>query len=129
MRGYLLENCARLYGLNILKRNISNVIPNYTRFICITKNFRLSEDAKTISVTLEIPNIKGSLYRLLTKFFVNDMDLEKIESRPIADGSFDVRFFLDFAGNVGDDKVKSLLVELTDELYDFKFLGNFSEEP
>ena len=123
------ENCARLYGLNILKRNISNVIPNYTRFICITKNFRLSEDAKTISVTLEIPNIKGSLYRLLTKFFVNDMDLEKIESRPIADGSFDVRFFLDFAGNVGDDKVKSLLVELTDELYDFKFLGNFSEEP
>ena len=122
-------DCAKLYGLHVLQDGVQNNENNYTRFICITKNFRLSEDAKTISVTLEIPNIKGSLYRLLTKFFVNDMDLEKIESRPIADGSFDVRFFLDFAGNVGDDKVKSLLVELTDELYDFKFLGNFSEDP
>lgn len=122
------ENCAELYGLKILKKNISNVIPNYTRFICITKDFTLSEDAETVSVTLELPNTKGSLYRLLTKFFVNDMDLKKIENRPIADGSFDVRFFLDFAGNVNDPKVRSLLVELADELCDFKFLGNFSEE-
>lgn len=121
------ENCAELYGLKILKSNISNVLPNYTRFICITKDFALSGDAKTISVSLEIPNKKGSLYRLLTKFFVNDMDLEKIESRPIADGSFDVRFFLDFAGNVNDPKVKSLLVELADELDDFRFLGNYRE--
>lgn len=122
------ESCAKLYGLKIISRNISNVIPNYTRFICITKNFCLSEDAKTVSVTLELPNSKGSLYRLLTKFFVNDMDLEKIESRPIADGSFDVRFFLDFAGNVNDPHVRSLLVELADELQEFRFLGNFGEQ-
>lgn len=122
------ENCAELYGLDILEKNISNVIPNYTRFICVTKDFRLADDAKTVSVTLELPNTKGSLYRLLTKFFVNDMDLEKIESRPIADGSFDVRFFLDFTGNVNEPKVKSLLVELEDELEEFKFLGNHSEK-
>lgn len=122
------ESCAELYGLKIIKKNISNVIPNYTKFMCITKDFMLSEDAKTVSVTLEIPNEKGSLSRLLTKFFVNGMDLEKIESRPIADGSFDVRFFLDFTGNVNDPKVRSLLVELNDELDNFKFLGNFNEQ-
>lgn len=121
------ESCAELYGLKILKRNISNVIPNFTKFICITKKFTLSDDAETISVSLEIPNKKGSLYRLLTKFFVNDLDLEKIESRPIADGSFDVRFFLDFAGNVNDPNVRSLLIELSDELDDFKFFGNYRE--
>lgn len=121
------ESCAELYGLKILKKNISNAIPNFTKFICITKDFLLSADAKTISVTLEIPNVKGSLYRLLTKFFVNDMDLEKIESRPIADGSFsNVRFFLDFAGNVNDPKVRSLLIELADELDNFRFLGNYA---
>ncbi len=123
------ESCAMLYGLDILKRNISNVIPNYTKFICITKDFVLEDDADTISVTLEIPNVKGSLYRILTKFFVNDMDLKKIESRPIADGSFDVTFFLDFAGNVNDPRVSSLLVELDDELEGFKFLGNFKSTP
>ncbi len=123
------ENCAELYGLEIVEKNISNVIPNFTRFICVTKDFRLSDDAKTVSLILELPNTNGSLYRLLTKFFVNDMSLEKIESRPVADGSFDVRFFLDFAGNINDTKVKSLLVELQDELGDdFKFIGNYSEK-
>ncbi len=121
------ESCAKMYGLKILKKNISNVVPNYTMFICISKEFTLSEDAKTISVSLELPNVMGSLYRLLTKFFINNMDLEKIESRPVADGSFDVRFFLDFAGNVNDPKVRSLLIELEDELDDFRFLGNYCE--
>ncbi|MGN1481687.1 bifunctional chorismate mutase/prephenate dehydratase [Porcipelethomonas sp.] len=123
------ENCAKLYNMEILRTNISDVIPNFTRFICISKQFMISKDAKTIAVTLEIPNTKGSLFRLLTKFFVNNMNLEKIESRPIADGSFDVMFYLDFSGNINDPKVKSLLIELSDELEYFKFLGNYSEEP
>lgn len=122
------ENCAELYDMEIIKTGISNVIPNFTRFICISKDFLVSDDAETIAVTLEIPNTKGSLYRLLTKFFVNDMNLEKIESRPVADGSFDVMFYLDFTGNINNPKVKSLLTELSDELEYFKFLGNYSED-
>lgn len=123
------ENCAKLYDLEILRSNISDVIPNYTRFICIANKFMLSDDAKTIAVTLELPNNAGSLYRLLTKFFVNNLNLEKIENRPIADGSFDVIFYLDFSGNINDPKARSLLLELSDELDYFKFLGNYSEEP
>ncbi len=121
------ENCAELYNMEILEKGISNVIPNFTRFIVITKDFQVSEDADTISVNLRIPNSAGSLYRLLTKFFIHDMNLSKIESRPVADGSFDVLFYLDFTGNVSDQKVQSLLAELSSELEYFKFLGNFSE--
>ena len=98
--------------MEIIESNISNVIPNFTRFICISKDFLISDDANTIAVTLELPNSKGSLYRLLTKFFVNNMNLEKIENRPIADGSFDVIFYLDFTGNINNPQVKSLLTEL-----------------
>lgn len=123
------ENCAKLYDLEILKRNISNVVPNFTRFICISKDFIVTDDANTIAVNLELSNDKGSLYRLLTKFFINDMNLEKIESRPIADGSFDVMFYLDFTGNIKNAKVKALLNELSDELEYFRFLGNYSETP
>ncbi|MGN0614590.1 MAG: bifunctional chorismate mutase/prephenate dehydratase [Porcipelethomonas sp.] len=121
------ENCAELYGMEILRKGISNVIPNFTRFICITRDFLISDDADTVAVNLRIPNCTGSLYRLLTKFFINSMNLSKIESRPVADGSFDVLFYLDFAGNVSDPKVQSLLAELSGELEYFKFLGNFSE--
>ena len=123
------ESCAKLYDMEIIESNISNVIPNFTRFICISKDFLISDDANTIAVTLELPNSKGSLYRLLTKFFVNNMNLEKIENRPIADGSFDVIFYLDFTGNIKNPQVKSLLTELSDELEYFKFLGNYSETP
>jgi chorismate mutase/prephenate dehydratase len=121
------ESCAELYGMDILKRKISNVLPNYTRFICITKDFCLSEDADTVAVNLVLPNVKGSLYRMLTKFYMNDLNLKKIESRPVADGSFDVMFYLDFEGNISSPKTKSLINELSDELEYFKFLGNYSE--
>lgn len=121
------EGCAELYGMDILEKGISNVLPNYTRFICISKDFLISEDADTISVNLKLPNHAGSLYRLLTKFFVSNMNLTKIESRPLADGSFDVMFYLDFSGNILDAKVHSLIAGLSEELEYFKFLGNFSE--
>lgn len=121
------ESCAELYDMEILEKGISNVLPNYTRFICISKNFLTSSDADTISVILKLTNCAGSLYRLLTKFFVNNMNLKKIESRPLADGSFNIMFYLDFSGKVSDPKVSSLIASLSQELEYFKFLGNFSE--
>ncbi len=121
------ESCAELYGMEIIQKGISNVIPNYTKFICISKNLLVSEDADVVSVNLKLPNHTGSLYRLLTKFFVNNMNLTKIESRPLADGSFNVMFYLNFTGNISDPKVRGLIAELSEELEYFKFLGNFSE--
>ena len=122
------ESCADLYGLHILQTNISNVIPNYTQFICISRDFLVSDDADTISVNLKLPHSAGSLYRLLSTFFISSMNLTKIESRPLLDGSFDVMFYLDFTGKISDLKVRSLLSELACELEYFKFLGNYSEE-
>ncbi|MEG0614376.1 MAG: prephenate dehydratase domain-containing protein [Oscillospiraceae bacterium] len=119
------EKCAELYGLKILQKNIANVTPNSTRFICISKDFFFSEKADTVSISLAVPNVKGSLYRLLTKFSVNDLDLEHIESKPILDGSFDAIFYLDFKGNISEKKVGGILNELQNELTYFKFLGNY----
>lgn len=120
-------DCAKQYSLNILKQDIADVSPNYTKFICITKDFNIAKNPKTISVALSIPNKKSSLGRLLTKFSVNDLDLEHIESKPLADGSFDVIFYIDFKANIYDENVSSLLNELKDELTYFKFLGNYED--
>ena len=121
------ESAAELYGLEILQKNISNVVPNYTQFICISRQFLVSDDADTISVNLKLPHSAGSLYRLLSKFFISSMNLTKIESRPLLDGSFDVMFYLDFTGSISDIKVRTLLSELACELEYFKFMGNYSE--
>lgn len=119
--------CAKLYGLEIIAEDISDSSPNFTRFICISKNFIKTENADIISVMLTIPNEKGSLYRLLAKFFANGLNLKRLESRPLADGSFNVSFYLDFEGSLSDFRTSSILKALETELDDFRFLGNFSE--
>ncbi len=121
------EPCAKLYGLEILRDHISDYVPNYTRFICISKELLLPEDANCISVMLKLPHEEGTLYRLLSKFVICGMNLQKLESRPIRNGSFEVMFYLDFSGNIHDRNVCALLSDLAENLEYFKFLGNYSE--
>lgn len=121
------EHCAELYGLDPIIKNISDILPNYTKFICISNKFKKPKNANIVSVIVTVPHIKGSLYRLLTKFFVCGLNLLKIESRPLLDGSFSVAFYIDFEGDIDEVKVSSLLTALRNELDYFKFLGNYSQ--
>lgn len=119
------EDCAKSLGLKILAIGISNFIPNYTQFICISKEFKVLPDADTISVMLNISNTPGSLYRLLSKFLTGGMNLDRIESRPIKNGSFDVMFYLNFKGNIHDKNVQTLIKGLENDLEYFKLLGAY----
>lgn len=121
------KECAELYGLEILSDRIANAYPNLTRFICICKSFESPEDASSIAVSLRLPNTQGSLYKLLTKFMVSGLNLERIESKTIAGENFEVMFYLDFSGNINDEIVIALIRELKEELSYFKFLGNYKE--
>ncbi|HAP79902.1 MAG TPA: chorismate mutase [Ruminococcus sp.] len=123
------EECALHLGLKILAKGISNFIPNYTKFICISKDFKVLPDADTISVILNISNTTGSLYRLLAKFLAGGMNLDRIESRPIKNGSFDAMFYLNFKGNIHEKNVQNLIKGLENELEYFKLLGAYKDYP
>lgn len=121
---------AKLYGLKILKTNISNTENNFTRFICISKQLEIEENADTISVAISTRNEPASLYRLLTKFAVSGLNLTKIENKPLPatvkkEHEFDVLFYLDFTGSVKDSSVAKLISSLESEMKYFKFLGNY----
>ncbi|MFR6495505.1 MAG: prephenate dehydratase domain-containing protein [Ruminococcus sp.] len=117
------EKCKHNH-LEILASRISNVVPNFTQFICITKDMEVAEDASVISVMLSIPNEPGSLSRILNKFFLYGLDMVKIESRPIRDGSFDVIFHIYFKGNHERPQHCRFLNDLCKSCRDFKLLGN-----
>ena len=121
------ENCAKLFGMEILRDHISDYVPNFTRFICISKMLEVSPDADRISVMLRLPHEEGSLHRMLSKFVIAGMNLLKLESRPIRNGSFEVLFYLDFSGSIHDTSVCALLSDLAENLEYFKFLGNYGE--
>lgn len=117
------KDCAQRLGLHIAAENIADCAVNRTQFICISRDLQVLPDADVVSVMLKIPHTQGSLYRLLTKFYVNGMNLLKLESRPVRDGSFEVMFYLDFSGKITDKSVKALLSDLGENLEYFRFLG------
>ncbi|MCR4795883.1 MAG: chorismate mutase [Ruminococcus sp.] len=121
-------DCAEKLGLEIIEKNIADCTINRTQFIVIAKDMQVAEDSDAVSVMLTIPHKEGSLYRLLTKFYVNNMNLLRIESRPIRDGSFNVMFFLDFSGKMADPNVEAVLRDLEENLDFFRCIGTFKNE-
>ena len=120
--------CAKRLGLHILAEDIADCSVNRTKFVCISRRMEAAPDSDVISVMLKIPHTEGSLYRLLTKFYVNGMNLLRIENRPIRDGSFDVIFYLDFSGRISDPGVKALMNDLAENVEYFRILGTFKNE-
>ena len=118
---------AELYGLKVIVPNIQTVKNNTTRFITISKQLIIPDDANKVSVVFSLPHSVGALQRILNRFCVNGLNLTKIESRAAKNGKFEYLFYLDFSGNLNDRKTISLISSLSEELPDFAFLGNYKE--
>ncbi|PWJ51986.1 prephenate dehydratase [Faecalicatena contorta] len=116
---------AKLYGLSVLVDNINDELNNSTRFIVITNQKIFLQDASKISICFELPHESGSLYHILSHFIYNDLNLTKIESRPVEGKSWEYRFFADFEGNMGDAAVKNAIRGLREEARNLKILGNY----
>ena len=121
------ELAAKKYGLKILKRNVQNNNNNRTRFIVISKELIIDDNADKISLIFSAPHTTGSLYRVLGRFSMAGLSLTKLESRPIENQDFNYHFYVDVMGSVRDASTLDLMCALYDELPEFEFLGNFYE--
>ena len=119
------EYAAKAYGLEILKKGVNQSETNSTRFIIVTNQKIFKKDAQKISICFEVPHESGSLYHMLSHFIYNNLNMCKIESRPIEDRNWEYRFFIDFEGNLADSAVKNALRGLRDEARNMKILGNY----
>ena len=119
------EYAAKAYGLEILEKGINDSENNSTRFIIVTNRKVFPRNGKKISIVLETEHESGALYRVLSHFIYNNLNMNKIESRPIRDRSFEYRFFIDFDGNLQDSAVRNALRGLRDEAKNLKVLGNY----
>ena len=83
------------------------------------------KSAGKVSICFEIPHESGSLYRTLSHFIYNGINLCSIESRPIKEKNWEYRFFVDFEGNLKDDAVKNAIRSLQEETQNRTELGNY----
>ncbi len=119
------EYAAKLYGLEVLARGINQSSTNSTRFIIITNQKIFLKNAGKVSICFEVPHESGSLYHMLSHFIYNNLNMNRIESRPIEDRNWEYRFFIDFDGNLSDSAVKNALRGLREEARNMKILGNY----
>lgn len=119
------EHAAEIYGLKILEEKINHNHNNSTRFIVVTNQKIFLKKAQKISICFEVAHESGSLYHLLSHFIYNNLNMTKIESRPIEGKTWEYRFFVDFEGNMGDAAVKNAIRGLREESKSLKILGNY----
>lgn len=119
------EITAKLYGLEILEMPVNDCRFNSTRFIIVTNRKMYEKDARKVSICFELPHVSGSLYNILSHIIYNDLNMCKIESRPIPERNWEYHFFVDFEGNLDDSAVKNAIRGIAEEAVNFKILGNY----
>ena len=109
----------------MLEPQIQDVKGNETRFIIVSCRKEFLADAKCVSLCFELPHETGSLYRILSHFIFNGLNMTRIESRPIRGKQWEYRFFLDFEGNLLEEGTQNALVGLLEETNYLRILGNY----
>ncbi len=110
---------ARIYGARILKRSIEDDRQNYTRFFLLEKPKRRRKYSKPegvkrfkTTVVFTTKNIPGALFRALSVFALRDLNLTRIESRPLRGKPWEYLFYLDFVGHADDTVSRNALGHL-----------------
>ncbi len=125
---------AEEYGLEILARGIESDYTNYTRFLLLAHQeeaFMPSGEGpfKTSIVYAMKENVPGALFKSLAVFALRDIDLLKIESRPLVGRPWAYLFYLDFTGSLSEPVVQRALGHLEEITAYLKILGSYPVGP
>lgn len=129
-------SAAKTYGANILMEGIEDNPKNFTRFLLLTKPERRDgflqsagpayrEGARKTSLVFRIGNKPGVLFRALGVFALRDIDLLKIESRPIEGRPWEYSFYVDLTGDAAEPNVERALGHLGEMTESMKVLGSY----
>ena len=124
------ELAAQVYGLNILQRNMEDNPINYTRFLALStqkKTERREGDYRT-SIAFSLINKPGILFNALSIFALREIDLTKIESRPMPGEPWKYLFHIDFIGHEDDKPVKRALKHLEEIAPFIRVFGSYPRE-
>ena len=122
------KNAADIYGLSIIEEGINNQKDNYTRFVVISREPKFTRDADKVSVVFSLEDEAGTLYRLLSHFAENNINMIKIESRPMKSESWKYFLYVAFEGDIASEEVKNALRLIEQNSAYFMLLGAYKKK-
>jgi chorismate mutase/prephenate dehydratase len=121
------EMAATLYGVQVVKHKIEDNPNNFTRFLVIGKKSPPRTGHDKTSVMFSVRDEPGILYKMLEPFNRRDINLSKIESRPMKSKAWEYIFFLDIDGHIEEEHVRAAIEDLKGYCQLFKGLGSYQK--
>lgn len=98
---------------------------NTTKFIIVSRRKIARREANNICISFEMPHESGSLYTMLSHIIYNDLNMTRIESRPVPGKKWEYRFYVEFEGKSDQPGVVNALSGINAEALNMQILGNY----
>ena len=119
------ERAAQVFGLEALKADIQDYSDNITRFLVISRTTDPEAPADKTTLVFSLANEPGALFKALSVFALRDIDLTKIESRPIRGRPWEYLFYVDVPVSRQDLRCARALVHLAEFARSLRTLGSY----
>ena len=121
------ELAAKIYGLEMLKRNVEDETGNVTRFLVMGKDSEHPEYLKNkkyiTSCIFKLKSIPAALYKALGGFATNNVNLCKLESFAVKNTFDQVQFYIEIESHIENSSLKKALEELGFHTQQLDILG------
>lgn len=119
-------DAARIYRMKVLRRGIEDNRENYTRFLALSRRNAFRRGGSKTTIVFGLRNEPGALFKALSVFALRNIDLTKIESRPIHGKPWEYLFYLDLQSDLNSKECRHALRHLREMTLYFKILGSYS---
>ena len=119
------ERAAEVFELSILEAGVQDFADNTTRFLLIGRGGAPLDTANKTTIVFTVPNEAGALFKALSVFALRDIDLTKLESRPIPDRPFEYLFYADLSATREDLPCARALMHLAEFAPSLRTLGSY----
>ena len=117
------RRAAEVFGLDVLQEAVQDYEFNITRFFVI--GGALPTDANKTTIVFALPSTPGSLFKALSVFALRDINLSKLESRPIRGRPWEYLFYVDIDARRDDLNCARALTQLGEFAKWTRVLGTY----